>query len=459
LLLVLRNFQKFFMLNTSNTSTFPFSPQAFSASSDSLQSLLSHPDSLLGRQVFAPLLQGVEQLPSFRVCPDLSDQDWLLFGVLRSLQPVQSGRAFLQKDASLLPACPELSQFFETLKSSRRLAFCSDATAALVSHLTPLLPDALAQFPALAGFEVWAGDGHFHAAAAHDPRDSEGRKHPVGHLFMLNLRTHLVSHLTVCDQDSRLKEHDMRRLKRTELSALRMLAPKSRRVIIVWDRAGIDFRQWHHWKQTGGLYFISREKENMKLEVCGENQWERTDALNAGVIADELCMPSTAGVTIRRVRFQRPDTGEQIAFLTMEMTLPPGLIAELYRRRWDIEKAFDEFKNKFGETKAWATSATAKTMQAQFLCITHNLLLWLDHHMAAEHGIHNVAEDKRRAKRLADLKNVVTAAGRVLPSPWLAIQRATVRSVKLIRWLYPRIFLRLPWHELTLSLAASYASL
>lgn len=442
-----------------NPSSFPLSPPAFSGSPGSLQSLLSHPDSLLGRQVFAPLLQGVERLASFRVCPDLSDQDWLLFGVLRALQPVQSGRAFLQKEASLLPACPERSQFFETLKSSRRLAFCSEAAAALGCRLSPLLPDALAQFRALDGFDVHAGDGHFHAAAAHDPRDTEGRKHPVGHLFMLDLRTHLMGHLTVGDQDARLKEHDMRGLKRTELSALRMGAATGRKVIVVWDRAGIDFRQWHHWKQTGGIYFISREKENMALEVCGENRWDRADALNAGVLADELCMPSSACVAVRRVRFQRPDTGEEIAFLTLELTLPPGRIAELYRRRWDIEKAFDEFKNKLGEKKAWATSATAKTMQAQFLCITHNVLLWLDHQMAAEHGIHNIAEDKRRAGRLAELHEAVTAAGRVLPSPWLALQRATVRSVKLLRWLYPRHFLRLPWQEMLATLAASYASL
>jgi hypothetical protein len=392
-------------------------------------------------------------------CPVLSDQDWLLFGVLRSLQPVQSGRAFLQKDASLLPGCPELGHFFETLKSKRRLAFCSEATAALVSHLSPLLPDALAQFPALDGFDVWAGDGHHHAAAAHDPRDSEGRKHPVGHLFLLDLRSHLMGHLTVGDQEARLKEHDIRGLKRIELAALRMGAAKGRRVIIVWDRAGIDFRQWHHWKETGGLYFISREKENMVLEVCGENRWDRSDAVNHGVIADELCMPSSAGVLLRRVRFQRPDTGEVFSFLTMEMTLPPGLIADLYRRRWDIEKAFDEFKNKLGEKKAWATSATAKTMQAQFMCITHNLLLWLEHQMASEHGIHNVAEDKRRAKRFEVLTAAVTAAGRVLPSPWIALQRATVRSVKLIRWLYPRLFLHLPWSVILVDLAASYASL
>ena len=293
----------------------------------------------MGTQFFAPLLLGVSSLPSFRVCPDLSDPDCLLFGVLRSLEWGSSGRAFLQRNGSLLPGCPEISQFFEALKSPRRLAFCSEAADALRTRLMSLLPDSLSQFPALSDFDVWAGDGHFHAAAAHDPRDEKGRKHATGHLFMLDLSRHVMAHLCVGDQDGRLKEHDMRGLKRSELKSLRMGAAKGRKVIIVWDRAGIDFRQWYHWKTTGGLYFISREKENMTLEVCGQSGWDRADPLNAGVVADELCMPSSAGVTIRRVRFVRPDTGEEIAFITTEMTLPPGLIAELYRRRWDIESS------------------------------------------------------------------------------------------------------------------------
>lgn len=32
--------------------------------------------------------------------------------------------------------------------------------------------------------------------------------------------------------------------------------------LYIWDRAGIDFRQWHDWKQRG-IYFLSREKENI----------------------------------------------------------------------------------------------------------------------------------------------------------------------------------------------------
>ena len=35
---------------------------------------------------------------------------------------------------------------------------------------------------------------------------------------------------------------------------------------------------------------------------------------------------------------------------------PPGLIVFLYRRRWDLEKVYDQFKNKLNEKKSWASS-------------------------------------------------------------------------------------------------------
>lgn len=42
--------------------------------------------------------------------------------------------------------------------------------------------------------------------------------------------------------------------------------------------------------------------------------------------------------------------------------MSPGLIAYLHKVRWDIEKIFDQVKNKLAEKKSWATSETARVM-------------------------------------------------------------------------------------------------
>ena len=111
------------------------------------------------------------------------------------------------------------------------------------------------------------------------------------------------------------------------------------------------------------------------------------------------------------------------------------MLAELYRRRWDVEKVFDEIKNKLGEKKAWATSLVAKEVQAQLVALTHNLLLLYEARLEAEQGVRDVAEDRRREKLAADLATKARRAGRVASSLVVGARRATQQSVKFIRWL------------------------
>ena len=223
-------------------------------------------------------------------------------------------------------------------------------------------------------------------------------------------------------------------LKRLGIQSLRQGAAKGRKVLYVWERAGIDFRQWYDWKQRGGIYFLSREKKNMALEVIGENQWDRADPRNAGVLGGEL-VSASRGVSVRRVRCHCVQRGEEFSFLTNECTLPPGVIAHLCRLRWEIEKTFDELKNKPGETKAWASSANAKTMQAQFPCMEHNLMLRCETELECSHGVRNKAELARRAKRLDKERERLAKIPALLPMLVRSFQRLTVRSVKFIRWL------------------------
>ena len=147
-----------------------------------------------------------------------------------------------------------------------------------------------------------AGDAPFHAAAAHDSAAADDDvRYATGHFFTLHLRTHALAHLPAADQVERKREHDRHALKRRSLEELRQGAPKGRQVLSAWDRAGIDFQQWHRWKHSGGLYFVSRQKENMRLAPSGDNAWDRTDPRHAGVLADELGATSQGG-SVRRVR-------------------------------------------------------------------------------------------------------------------------------------------------------------
>jgi hypothetical protein len=98
------------------------------------------------------------------------------------------------------------------------------------------------------------------------------------------------------------------------------------------------------------------------------------------------------------------------------MTLPPGWLAHLYRLRWETEKIFDEFRNKLSEKKAWASSPTAKILQANFVCLTHKLLRLFEGRILAPAGILNQAEERRRTQRLEpQVLLLLSLLGQALP--------------------------------------------
>jgi len=92
------------------------------------------------------------------------------------------------------------------------------------------------------------------------------------------------------------------------------------------------------------------------------------DPRQRGVTADRH-IRTREGQSMRIIAYTDPVTGQAYEFLTNEMDLPAGVIAELYRRRWDVEKVFDEIKNKLGEKKAWGTSLNAKATQGQLVAL------------------------------------------------------------------------------------------
>ena len=92
------------------------------------------------------------------------------------------------------------------------------------------------------------------------------------------------------------------------------------------------------------------------------------------VISDETVLFNNTPGTWRKITSRGADSDEIFITLTNEIALPPGILSEVYRLRWKIEKAFDQQERKLDEGNAWATSDTAKEIQAIAICLAHNLL-------------------------------------------------------------------------------------
>ena len=420
-----------------------------------LPSPVSGTSSEVRNQFLEPLRAVFNDATTIRSCPAESDWDWLTKGVDRVLSNSRSGRDFLQTFQMFWPREVQVGPYFETLASARRLSMVADCSGLLRQRVEALRPSPLSSFEALAAFEVYAGDGHYLEHATHDPVIGETRW-PTGHFFALNLKSQSLFPLVLADRVARKKEHDLRALKRQSVAMLRQGAGKGRKVLWVWDKAGVDFPFWQE-RKASGIYFLSLRKEGMCLELEQERVIDFTQPINQGVTADRVVV-DRRGIRVREITYCNPCDGQVYVYLTSEMTLEPGLLVLLYKTRWEIEKVFDETKTKLAEKKSWATTDTAKEMQAHFVAIVHNLLLLLQDWHETQ-GVTNTAEHQRRNKRQEQQKTELQKTGRTLPLVYTLLQRFTQATFKLIRWL------RVHWHRSTsltqalLQLRSLYAKL
>jgi len=420
-----------------------------------LLSPLSGTASAVRNQFLEPLSAVYDQATTLRNCPAESDWDWLTKGVDRVLSNGRSGRDFLQTFQLFWRRAIQVGPYFETLASSRRLGMVAECSALLRRRVAALRPSPLAPFESLASFDLYAGDGHYLEHATHDPMMGETRW-PTGHFFALNLKSQSLFPLVLADLVGRKKEPDVRALKRQSVAMLRQGAGKGRKVLWVWDKAGVDLPFWQE-RKAAGIYFLSLRKERMCLEVEPDRVIDFAQPINQGVTGDRV-VTDRRGLRVREITFCNPCDGEVYVYLTSEMTLEPGLLALLYKTRWEIEKVFDETKTKLQGKKSWATTTTAKEMQSHFVALVHNLLLLLQD-LHQQQGVENTAEIQRRQKRLTQQETALEKTGQTLPLIYTLLQRFTQATFKLIRWL------RSHWHQPTslpqalLQLRSLYAKL
>ena len=348
---------------------------------------------------------------------------------------------------------PDAPTIFYANGSPRRLDLARDVNRALLTAAT--LPDRLEHLPELAKYECFALDGHWHQAAAHDARH-DGTKRWLW--ATSTAWTCAATNSATWPWGKACMNTTGACAKRLKPSGLRQAVPKGRRVLLIYDKAGLDFAYWKRCRQECAVYFLSRVKEGMVYDWLESRIVDHRDQRNRGVTEDRVVMTREGG-PMRIIYYTEPEQGRGYEFLTNEMALPPGVLAELYRRRWEVEKVFDELKNKLGQKKAWGTSQVAKAAQGQRVALTHNLLLLYETRLEENHGVSNEAEDERRQERVKQLEKSARQAGREISSLRLSARRATQRSVKFVRWLRQALRENLAEGDAVPRLTSLYATL
>ena len=168
---------------------------------------------------------------------------------------------------------------------------------------------------------------------------------------LLDLRGSIPSFIHVSDG----KLHDVH--------TLDLLTPEAG-AIYVMDRGYVDFARLHRL-HLAGAFFVTRAKSNLKAHRVYSAPTDR----DTGILCDQTIAlegfysKQDYPTYLRRVRFNDPETGKTLVFLTNQMSLPAATICALYKSRWQVELFFKWIKQHLRIKQFFGTSENAVKTQ------------------------------------------------------------------------------------------------
>jgi uncharacterized protein DUF4372/DDE family transposase len=168
---------------------------------------------------------------------------------------------------------------------------------------------------------------------------------------LLDLRGSIPSFIFISDG----KMHDV--------NILDQLVPEAG-AFYVMDRGYLDFERLAHLDDAGS-FFVTRAKSNLKAR----RRYSRPVDRSTGLICDQTVLLtgfySRQGFDrpLRRIKFNDPQTGKQLVFLTNNFALDALTIAKLYKYRWQVELFFKWIKQHLRIKAFFGTSENAVKSQ------------------------------------------------------------------------------------------------
>lgn len=156
-----------------------------------------------------------------------------------------------------------------------------------------------------------------------------------------------------------------------------LIFPKD--TIIVEDRAYFDFDLMLNRIKANNV-FVTRIKSNTSYQTIKE--LELPEHKDGHILKDEIIQLNSAkaektGIDkheLRLVHVYKEDENKVIAIITNQLDWEYNTIAELYKKRWDIELFFKSLKQNLQVKTFWGTSENAVKSQIYIALINYLLL-------------------------------------------------------------------------------------
>ncbi|MCP4634384.1 MAG: IS4 family transposase [candidate division Zixibacteria bacterium] len=148
-----------------------------------------------------------------------------------------------------------------------------------------------------------------------------------------------------------------------DVNVLDRLVPEPGAIYIM-DRAYLDFERLYQLHQCSAI-FVTRSKSNTGLRRLYSHKIDKSTGVRCDqtVVLTGYYSKKDYPEKLRRIKYFDADKGRSFVFLTNQFTLPPAIIAELYRHRWRVEIFFKWIKQHLRIKKFFGTSENAVKTQ------------------------------------------------------------------------------------------------
>ena len=140
----------------------------------------------------------------------------------------------------------------------------------------------------------------------------------------------------------------------------------------VFDMGFTDCK-WLQSLTKNKIFFVTRLKSNARVQGPGKRPGRKA----RGITADQAILLGDIIEPLRMVRYQDPETGKELTFVTNAGHLDARTIADLYKERWQIELFFKWIKSNLKIKTFLGTSRNAVLTQIWIALIVYLLLAFL----------------------------------------------------------------------------------
>jgi len=132
----------------------------------------------------------------------------------------------------------------------------------------------------------------------------------------------------------------------------------------VMDKGYLDFRRLFRLHRHAA-YFVIRAKSNLACVRCESRLVDKSTGLRSdqSIVLTGPVVSHKYPEPLRRISYYDTEPTRKLVFLTNNFTLPPLVIAELYRCRWQVELFFKWIKQHLRIKSFYGTSQNAVKTQ------------------------------------------------------------------------------------------------